>query len=230
MKTKPWLIKAISICLLLVPLVLLAIIYASKSMGRRTPLPSTAIELICLFGIGSVLVGYSVWRVRPWGYILLFIFGVGVIGADIAQLIAHPKSLNVMYLVDFILVGCAFFIMARKRFREAYFNPKIRWWETPKRHHANFDGTFEINGKQITAPILDISIGGCFVDLPTDGGYQSRESENLKIDIRHNDIEMACEGRIVRRSEAPRGVGIMFLDSSKSHRKQVKAIIRSLER
>ncbi len=231
MKTKPWLIKSISISLFFVPLALLAIIYASKSMGRHAALSSTAIELICLFGIASVLVGYNVWRVRPLGYTLLFIFGVGVMGADTVQLITRPKNLNALYFVDFILVGCTFFIMSRKRIREAYFNPKIRWWETPKRHHADFDGVFDVNGKQITAPILDISVGGCFVDLPIDGAgeYQSRGDKNLKIDICHGGIQMACEGRIVRTSENPHGVGIMFLNSSKAHRRQVKEIIRSLQ-
>ena len=229
MKAKPWLIKAISVSLFFVPLALLAIIYVSKAMGRHTPLPTTAVALICLFGIASVLAGYSVWRVRSWGYVLLFIFGIGVIGADAAQLIAHPKSLNAMYFVDFILVGCAFFMMARKRFREAYFNPKIRWWETPKRHRANFDGVFEMNGKQITAPILDISVGGCFVDLGLDSqDNPSPDGENLKIEVHCNDLHMACEGQIVRSSENPRGVGIKFLNSSKSDRKQVKQILRSL--
>ena len=224
MKSKPWAIKAISISLLLVPFALLILLYVSKSIGRTTQISAGMIELIALFGVASIVAAYSVWRVRPWGYILLFIFGAVIIGADTQQLIANPKSLNPFYFVDLILVVAAFFLMSRSRVREAYFNPKIRWWERPERHPVKFDGVFEMNGDKITAPILDISIGGCFVDLHK----PNQIGETMKIQFNQNGVQLTCVGRIVRSSEDPRGIGIMFMNLSRSDRKQIKQIIKGL--
>ncbi len=225
MRSKPWAIKAISITLLLVPLALLAMFYVSKSMGRITRISTSTVELVCLFGIASVVTAYSVWRVRIWGYALLFIFGLVVVIADTQQLIRDPKSLNPFYFVDLAMIACAFFLLTRKRVREVYFNPKVRWWERPKRHHVEFDGSFEIGSERITAPILDISIGGCFADMQA----PSQIGESIKVKISHSNAELSCEGRIVRVSDNPRGAGIMFTNLSKSNRRQIKQIIKTLQ-
>ena len=225
MKSKPWAIKAIAISLLLVPLALLILFYLSRSMGRTTRLTVSMIEFVCLFGAASIVVAYSVWRVRLWGYIVLFIFGAAVIAVDAAQLIKDPKSINPFYFVDLVLVAGAFFLMTRQRVREVYFNPKIRWWERPERHNVNFDGVFELNNQRIAAPILDISVGGCFVDLNT----PQQIDKILKIEINHDGVQFACDGRIVRLSAEPRGAGIMFLNLPRSSRQRIKQIIKSLQ-
>ena len=224
MKTKPWVIKAISLSLLLAPVVLLIALYVLKPVHRSTSLPTTAIELAGLFGTASVIVAYSVWRVRWWSYVLLFIFGATVIGTDAVSIIASRTNINFFDFVDFILIGTAFFLMVRKRVREPYFNPKIRWWETPKRHRADFNGVFKINDQSITAPILDISNSGCFVDLKTNVSV----GENLKLEVKEGVYSFQSDAQVVRQSDDPKGIGLMFMNLSKPDRRQIKQFIKSL--
>src|ERR1700722_13152690 len=114
MKPRPWVVKIITFSLFVVPLVAGLMVYIAKTRGKNINLSVNIMTDLWLLALGCVVVGYGVWRVRPWGFFMMMALGIIVIGADAQQVIANPASLNIWDFIDVLLVATAFAFLTRK--------------------------------------------------------------------------------------------------------------------
>ena len=70
--------------------------------------------------------------------------------------------------------------------------------------------------------VTDISVGGCFVEMPT----LSTEVDRLKIIVWANDIKLAIQGAVVGRSPGF-GISIKFTEMTEEVRQQLQRFVQS---
>jgi Tfp pilus assembly protein PilZ len=225
MPRKPWIAKLISASLILVPVVALGLVYYSvKKMGFQV---TTALLVdLWILSAASVVAAFGVWRVRPWGFIVFFIFAILVVVADVTHIINDPKTLNFWDFIDVTLVALGIIFILQREARAPYFNPQIRWWERPERHKVDLNATLVVAEKPVSSQLLDLSESGCFID--TNHEFSSGDLATLK--LTYEDSTFQSPVRVIRTSTAPKGVGLMFVDTTALNTKEIKHIIKSLKK
>lgn len=223
MKNKPWLVYVITVGLLLVPFAFLArVLLNSNTLSSDQSM--LRILLFALLSMFSFIVAYGVWKVRMWGFYSLIGFGLITAFLDLYAW-AHQNFLfNWWFILDVTAVVAGITLVVQENVRKPYFNPKIKWWETPKRVRIDVPALVYANEKKKEILILDISKTGCFsdFDLPLDIG------QNVKIDINHQSLKFVSEATVARRSENPRGYGLKFTNTDKTNKKQILQILKDL--
>ena len=225
MRQKPWVIKLMTISLLLVPVTALGLVYfATKKNGIHI---STTIAMdLWVLSAASIVAAFGVWRVRPWGFALFFIFILGVLGGDILHIVKNPASLNFWDLVDVSLVALGVIFILQKHVTAPYFNPKIRWWERPSRHRVAMTATILVSGQPVVSQLLDVSSTGCFLDSPA----SLNAGDVVSMDLQFKEFKFESPARVIRNSSNPKGVGLMFVDSTTENKREIKRIIKDLKR
>jgi hypothetical protein len=74
----------------------------------------------------------------------------------------------------------------------------------------------------VRVDVTDISVGGCFVEMPT----LSTDVDRLKIIVWANDIKLAIQGAVVSRSPSF-GISIKFTEMTEEVRQQLQRFIQS---
>jgi hypothetical protein len=225
MPRKPWIVKLITVSLVLVPIVALCLVYYSvKKMGFQV---TTALFIdLWILSAASVVAAFGIWRVRPWGFILFFIFALLVVSADVTHIIKNPKTLNFWDFIDVTLVSLGIIFILQRQARAPYFNPKIRWWERPERHKIDLNATLIVADKTIESQLLDISESGCFIDTPH--MFSSGDAATLKLSYEQNTFQSPV--RVIRTSTTPKGVGLMFVETTDLNSKEIRKIIKGLKK
>ena len=226
MKHRPRLIKILAVSLFVVPLSAALLIYSS---GGRTPvqLRSTVILDLWVLGLASCVAAMGIWKVRPWGFFSFFGFVLGVLSGDLIHIINNPTSLNVWDFVDATAAAVGVILVLQKHVSAPYFNPKIRWWETPARHQVDFKVTLTVGDKKIEAQVLDISESGCFVHWLNP---QVVRGQVLSLGLSFEHYFFESPVKVIRHSTQPQGVGLKFQDTSKFNRREIRRLIKTLAR
>ncbi len=225
MKQKPWVIKLMTASLLLVPITAIGLVYfATKKNGIH--ISTTIIMDLWVLSAASLVAAFGVWRVRPWGFALFFIFILGVLGGDILHIVKNPASLNFWDLVDVSLVALGVIFILQKHITAPYFNPKIRWWETPSRHKVAMKATILVSGQPVVSQLLDVSSTGCFLDSPA----SLNAGDVVSMDLQFKEFKFESSAKVIRNSANPKGVGLMFIDSTLENKREIKRIIKDLKR
>jgi hypothetical protein len=225
MRQKPWLIKIMTLSLVLVPVTAAGLVYIAKTQ-HHVHLTTAIVMDLWVLSAASLVAAFGVWRVRPWGFVLFFIFVLGILGFDIHHIVKNPNTLNVWDLVDVSLAALGIIFILQKHISAPYFNPKIRWWERPDRFRVEMQATLLVGGQNVSSQILDVSSTGCFLDteaLLTPGDIVS-------MGLTFKEYKFESPVKVIRNSSQPKGVGLMYVDSTPENKREIKRIIRDLKK
>ncbi len=188
------------------------------------------IALLALYPIAA----YGIFRVRRWGWYL-------VIGHIVFLLISNGvlavqlRNFNDVLLIQLNLLLLFFlWFFLRHSVRSPFHNPALRWWE---RQHMRYGASFKVtlrksSGGVIHAQGINLSSGGCFVELGTE--QQLSAKDRLDIELTYEHFEpFRAKGRVSWVSSGqginPRGAGIAFTRADRPNRMLLSAILRLVE-
>lgn len=226
MKQKPWIVSLMTGALLLVPVTMFGL-YLFRTRTQDMHIPLRIVVNLWIFGIVCVFAAIGIWRVRPWGYILFFIFILGILGGDFYEIFSAHAILNFWEVLNITLVTVGLGAILHKHVRAPYFNPRIRWWETSPRKKIDLPTVLIANGKNINCQLLDISSSGCFLSNGTDEALEL--GQIVSVQVTFNDLKFESPAEVMRYGEDPKGIGLMFVQCTFQNKKKIKAIFKSLK-
>ncbi len=188
------------------------------------------IVLIVLYPVAA----FGIYKVRRWGWYL-------VIGHILFLLISNTvlavqlRTFNDVLLIQLNLLLLFFlWFFLRRNVRSPFHNPALRWWE---RQHMRYGATFKImlrkaSGGVINTRGINLSMGGCFVELADGQGLAINDRLDIELVYEHFE-PFRAKGRVSWVSGAtelnPRGAGIAFTRADRPNRKLLNAILRLVE-
>ncbi|MCB0394703.1 MAG: PilZ domain-containing protein [Bdellovibrionales bacterium] len=223
MKQRPlsiWIISAIY--MLIAPVGFGYVAIASRFDGELfSKMMRWDVALVLL--AGSV-VGYGVFRVRPWGYFAFLGYSSALVLGMSFRHFLNPTTFSYFTVVGFIAGVGAIAAFIQKHFSAPYFNPHLRWWESDPRFQTELNVSLSVDGGSHSATVRDLSRSGCFLSSEA----RVAPGDVVKIKITLLDYQFSSEARVIRVSEKLDGFGLMFYDLDKENKKTVKAIIKYL--
>ncbi len=176
--------------------------------------------------VPSLIAGFAVYSVKKWSYPVFLVcmawltyqmlstFSPHIRFSLLLLTIILPMIINILY-VSYILLP---------NVRAAYFDPRLRWWETKPRYIFSTEMSIEENGKLTAAQITNISEGGIFaiVSVPV----EPNTVVNLKFVILENPIEL--KAKIVYRKPDGASHGLQFFEMNRNQKLLMKKTIAKL--
>ena len=224
MRQRPWVIKFVAVSLFIVPLTAAWFVFTT-TRESGTPADVTIIVDLWVLGIGACVTALGIWRIRPWGFFTFFGFVIGVIGGDLYHIYQSPGTLRALDYLDAIVAAASVVFILQKHITAPYFNPKIRWWESAKRHKVELTSTVFIVSDKQKAQILDISETGCFVNMEQP---KVNQGQVFKMSVEFEHFYFESNVRVIRHSVNPRGIGLMFIETNRGNRRELHRLIKFL--
>lgn len=172
--------------------------------------PKAFLEFWFLYPIAGV----ALFFVRQWTYALF----VGVQAYSIFAHLTYQKFtwpyvaetpfISHSLLLVFNLLVIAYVLMPEVR--KLFFNPAIRWWETPTRYYYELpcSVTFGDSNDLVDINILNISKTGCFIKYP--GEVVDGQPLSLHLTYGTNDITIDAEVVRITEFQGNQGIGVKF--------------------
>lgn len=221
MKKRPLLIWIVGLGLILAPFyyyLYVEVAWAdSGGLGKLGSIPAR-IGVRNLFGIlVAPIVGFLVLRVRPIGWYAAVGYALYTLAANAVMYQQHHMAGRFL-LFNAVGIACVLLLL-RREIRSPYFNPRLRWWETPARYRLSLGVRFA--GKEaFSTTTFDISDRGCFV--ATDQQFRAGERVDLSLDIGGTGVQTpGSVAWISDGSHHPKGVGIRFDQASSAIAKEL---------
>lgn len=232
MKTKPLSITVIALLYCLAPLACLAFsawvahlpLWGEGGIFHR--LGGLEGSLLLLFPAAAV----GIYSVRPWGWFLFVFASLVLAGGHLWMHVTfHPHCDPRLAGVVILATTAACAAVFRRHVHSPYFNPRLRWWETPARYRIDlglrlFNASGEIQG----ATLGDISVTGCYLHSP----QRLINGERVWVVIGNAEAELSCAGRAVREGSGSGdgfGHGIRFAAMPNRTRHRLHRLILALE-
>ncbi len=198
----------------------LAIIWLTLNGSDGLDMDSFDPAVVAL-GLLSTVVGYGIWKVRPWGYYSF------LASAGFATICLFYQFSEMPTMIDFLIFVCfavtmgiaSFFLQAH--IHASYFNPNTAWGRRDPRFQVEVNIQFEVNGQSCIGGLYDISAGGCFTALDTD--LKVGEVFNLRMILQGHDLLLPV--KVVRVGEDPKGYGLMFTSLNRDQRRLIQNVI-----
>lgn len=232
MKTKPWPIVILALIQLMAPLsnVLFSAWLHQISVARYLSLffeTRSALELTEFFGIYAVT-AFAIFSVRSWSYpVFLAIMG-WTFYRNYQSWQAHPDIFTVpmMLTVHAVNLGLVSYFLL-PAVRAAYFNPKLRWWESKPRYRIDLLGQLVphqgiLSGSE--CHILDISEGGVLIK----SNAKLTVGDNLQLKFSFFSLHFALPAKIVHQGGSQfQGYGLQFVALSREQKRQIRNLTRA---
>lgn len=237
MKHRPWPIVIVAAAQLAAPLVSVAL----SAWKLKTPFLlffrlflryGTPWQLFNLFGL-AVIASLSIWAIKKWSYpVFLGILAWGMIGNYLVWS-RNPAVYSLWTLIGVNLVNLAvvsYFLLPAVR--AAYFEPKLRWWESKPRFRVTLDADVRWNPPNTPTAqfqqcmIADISEGGVFLRATEPLAV----GETVIVSFTIHRRMVSLEGRVVHQGRPESlGYGIQFLASNRDDARAMRDAVRGLE-
>jgi hypothetical protein len=192
---RPLVLKFVATILLCYPLVM-----AADAVGAPRSMKWPLWHLATLFvaPIGAVMV-----FVRPIAWYLGMLSGLYGVGAGAFSLFTLERPFSAIFLI--LISAASLEYLRRAPIRKLFFEPSLRWWETPPRHARRLQCVLE-GVEPVQCETTNISKTGVFLKT----SKVLLLGEALKLTIHFPDKTVAVAGKVVRVSKKPRGVGVRF--------------------
>jgi Tfp pilus assembly protein PilZ len=223
MKKRPLVIWIVGIALILAPLYYYAYAETAWSgeggIGRLGAIPAR-VGLWNLIGIlAAPVVGALVLRVRQSGWYAVVAYAIYTLVANAVTYQQTHRALSRFFLFSTAGIACVL-VFLRREIRSPYFNPRLRWWESPARYRLQLGVT--IAGRaSFSTTTFDISERGCFI--ATDEAFKTGERVDLTLDV--GGASVRAPGSVAWVSDGrhhPKGIGIRFDKESAVLRAELK--------
>lgn len=183
--------------------------YASALWAESTPR-----QLFEFYALGPIA-GLAIFRTRRWSYPLFLAITSFTAWRNYQSHVAFPGLLSLPLLFGAYAANAAlvaYFLLPAVRL--AYFNPRVRWWESQPRFQVELDA----RAGETPVRIRNLSEGGAFIEaaagLPQGAFTLSFEWQGERY---------AIAARVVHRRADGRGLGLQFAPS-RVFRKRMRAL------
>ena len=190
---------------------------------------ASALTLFKIFGL-PLLAGYAIWSVKRWSYpVFLTVMGWVMVDNVMVAMASRESfgvfTLSMVYVANFMTVGY-FLIPAVSA---AYFNPRLRWWESKPRYRVNLNGDVTFTHGQERCLISDISVGGVMIQLSKSPSLKLGDMAAVRFGL--FNLSLDIQGRVVHCIS--RGTfhayGIKLENLSPVQKKQVTSLVTALK-
>ncbi len=185
-----------------------------------------------VLSFAAAMVGYALWEMKRWAWYLFVIVNVLIVYENSLMAFHYGESLHpVLAFLFSVLTVLLLTYQVGREIRVPYFFPKIRWWETDPRYRLSVPVTVtRSTGALLSADIMDLSRGGCFIKLRNELG----QDEEVALSFTVFNIPLKCEGVIVWRTRStvttPKGVGIKFTDLGRAEKRSLRVVSNRLKK
>ena len=224
MRTKPW------------PIIVLAILYVLGPFFNTfagalvMPLPyfeyvqalvkhGTWWDLVTVVGLYP-LAGFAIFSVKEWSYpVYLIIMAI----ASWANFQDYRHFSSVFTLQLFIAttvlnVGLVSYFLL-PAVRAAYFNKRLRWWESKPRYEIAVPAVLERDGFRTKCTIANISEGGVFLKC----GKKLEQNEVVQLQFTVFSRPVDVQGKVVYRLwKGIRGYGVEFIHTDETKQQIIR--------
>jgi hypothetical protein len=190
--------------------------------------PENRLTLFNVF-IPSTVAAFAIYKVRKWSFPVVLVIILWLSGNMLKEFstlygfwtilvaIIIPILINIA-LVSYILIPNVYIF---------YRDSLLRWWERDKRFVHVAPVEILLDGKELHGKILNVSMGGCFLEsleeIPEDSVFSIRLTLlttllSLKDKIGH------------RRKSEMWGYGVKFIDISKGDKNDLRNVMKQLEK
>lgn len=224
MRTRPWPLTVIAIFQAIAPA--FNIVFCAKLIGVSSLVymsalwqSSTSLQLFEFYALGPIA-AFAIYHTRKWSYPVFLAITAYTAFRNYQSYQHFPSYLPLsllmaVYAINALFVG--YFLMPAVRM--AYFNPKVRWWESQPRYKVTIDG----QAGESTVKILNLSEGGAFVEA---SAYVSQGAFVLTFEWQ--GASYGIDARVVHRRSDGLGLGLQFAPS-RAFRQQMKVLTRQFE-
>jgi hypothetical protein len=228
MPKKPLTIRLLFAVYLISPLVILLsnawinMIPLTGPSGILLRLQPSDWAILFLYTVNAV----AVFTVRRAGWWVFLCSSLILIAYNVWGYVKNPlQPFPTLLLYNALLfLGAA--LLFRREVIAPYFNPRIRWWEADPRYKMDFHALLHLV-PPVTAPVRDISAGGCFLSLSQD----PPPGVDIPLDLKLPRMHLRLTARAVRKSAAPlAGWGLRFTEIKDSERRGLRILLDRLER
>jgi hypothetical protein len=181
----------------------------------------------------SLIAAAAIFAVKRWSYpVFLTIVAWGAY-SNISVWHQYPQvySLTTLILVNVVNLGLVSYFLVPV-VSAAYFNPRLRWWESKPRFSIELVCSMKINppdapgSRFCEARITDISEGGVYLYLREK--LSLGEIVALNFSLHH--VKLSPVGKIVHQGRGEgQGYGVQFVEMAVEEHRALKRAIRGLE-
>jgi len=178
--------------------------------------------------VPSLVAGFAVYSVKKWSYPVFLLsmlwlsvhmlsnFPAGISVSEILFSKILPMLINITY-VSYLFLPTV---------KAAYYNPKLRWWETKPRYITTADLLVTFENHFTKGQMLNFSEGGL---LATINSYVDEEAiYHLSMVICNEEVSV--KAKIVHVKEDINQYGFQFVEMKRRHRKLIKRVLRNLQK
>jgi hypothetical protein len=234
MRKRPWEILVLTLVYALAPVGNLAFTCLVRGYSLAD-LPALVLALGPLDWVGLAVypaLAVAVWSVSLPGWWVFLGLNLGLLALNVWQGSLVPgANLALVVLADLANVAVAsllFFPHARS----PYFSPRLRWWNAEVRYRVVYVLDVPVRlrqeGAEATGHLLDLSLTGCFVDLPPDFAL----GKAVDLEFECWGLTVSARGRILRHSPPGgelEGYGIQFVGLSADQRHHIRSLVMTLK-
>jgi hypothetical protein len=192
----------------------------------------TTWQLFELFGT-SVIAAVAIYMVKRWSYpVFLSIFAWGAY-SNYAVWHQYPQVYSLMTLLSVNIVNLgvvSYFLLPAVS--AAYFNPRLRWWESKPRYRVDIPGSLKFDPSESPGSrfqeiqIVDISEGGVYVIA----GQELSLGQKVDLNFTLHHVKLSPEARVVHQGRGDKkGYGIQFTEMGIEEHRALKRAVRGLD-
>jgi hypothetical protein len=224
MRSRPWPVVVLAFFQCLAPLTNLVLSSWLLKMGLATFITAVFnqanwFEIVDFFLLPP-LAGAAIFAFRPWSYAVFVGITAWNISYNLSVWWQFPQlvSLPILLAAHAVNIGLVTYFLL-PAVRAAYFNPRLRWWESKPRFFVDIPATFDDGEGDRKCTITDLSEGGAFIIT----SRKLEADENIHLTFNFVNLEVHVEARVVhRRAMNSRGYGLQFVLDEQSERMLAK--------
>lgn len=180
-----------------------------------------------LYYISFPILAASIYSVSTIGYrIFLALSTTVLLYTAVLYFKGGAQSLYLGFIGQMFTLGLVGHFL-RTHTLSPYFNPKLQWWKRPQRHFVKLGAQVRVYQSIMECRIMDISSGGCFVNVKRPLNVGDKLWLHLSLD--HFHFTVLCKVMWVKK-ENPTGRGLMFTGMGFTEKMRMKQMIRHLQK
>lgn len=233
MPRKPWPILILSLIFFILPLLNLIGTYILlpfdiSFIEYLHQLQINSVNHLKLFNMvmPSIVAGVAIYSVKRWSYpvfltsmVWLFTQSLTDYGQE-TPLLTRLISLGLPMIFNILVVS----YVLLPNVRAAYFNPRLRWWESKPRYRFEANISIKRDSKEVLGKISNISEGGVFISTEGPIGVDQLINISFKIFGRHFDVI----GKTLYQKGSDYSYGIEFQRLTSNDLKNIRAVIKEM--
>jgi hypothetical protein len=218
-------------------------IFVNSSLGHLTAfqylkylkMNNDVSYLVFFLGLYPVA-GAAVYAVKRWSYFTFIAATVLTFAFNLQAWQQFPEVFPLSELILTYLVNLGFvsyFLIPNVK--AAYFDPRLRWWESKPRFHVDIVGRIKGAFGDVPCRIMDISEGGVFLQVHEDfdatvRAYKELLGAAVELQFAYGRRTFHLHGDVVHLGGARiRGIGVRFAEVTSLQSREIGKFIRAIE-